>query len=213
MADIFDEVDEELKEENFKKLWDRYGQYVIAVVILIVLGTAAHVGWRKYTHERQIGYSKRFVSAMELAEDGKSEDAAAAFSVFAEDANAGYSMLARFREAAARRAAGDTVGAIGVYDTLAADSSIEQVYRDYATLLSVMTQSEAGDAAALSERLVPLAEAGPWRHTAREYLGLLALRQGDADAARMRFQSVADDLEAPPGARARAAELLQTLDQ
>ncbi len=91
------------------------------------------------------------------------------------------------------------------------DSSVEPLYRNLATLLSVMSQADNGDPAALSSRLEPLAAEGAWRHTANEYLGILALRQGNNDGARSRFQTVADDATAPSGARSRAAELLRTL--
>lgn len=30
MADIFDEIDEELKQDRAKQVWARYGKYVIA---------------------------------------------------------------------------------------------------------------------------------------------------------------------------------------
>ena len=43
MADIFQEVDEEVRREQFKKLWQRYGNYIIAACILIVVAAAA---WR-----------------------------------------------------------------------------------------------------------------------------------------------------------------------
>ena len=49
VADIFEEIDEELKEENFKKLWDRYGSFLIAAVILLVGGVAAYKFWESYT--------------------------------------------------------------------------------------------------------------------------------------------------------------------
>lgn len=213
MADIFEEVDEELKEENFKKLWDRFGRYIVAAVVLIVAGTAAHVGWRSYTLDRQEAFSERFEAAINFESQNKNADAAAVLTVLAEEANDGYAMLARFREAAARRAEGDTAAAIDIYDALAVEGSIDAIYRDYAVLLSVMTQADTGDAAQMAERLIPLASSGPWRHTAGEYLGLFALKQGNTVAARERFQTIADDLEAPQGVRARAAELLQTLDQ
>ncbi len=214
MADIFEEVDEELKEENFKKLWDRYGRYLVAAVVLIVAGTAANVGWRSYTTDRQETFGAQFYSAVDLAEQGKLTDAAAALAVLSEDADVGYAMLARFREAAIRRSSGETAVAVDIYDAIAADETVETLYRDLATLLSVMTQADNGDIAAMITRLTPLAEAGPWRHTAGEYLGLFALRQGDTTAARQHFQKIADDMvDAPLGARQRAAELLRTLDK
>jgi hypothetical protein len=211
VADIFEEVDEELKEENLKKLWDRYGRFLIAAVVLLVGGVAAFKFWEAYTQDQRQAYSEAFISAISLAEEDKNSDAAAAFTVFAEDASAGYAMLARFREAAARRKDGDPGAAIDIYETLAADDSIESLYRDLAVLLSVMAQADTGDAKALSDRLAPLAAEGPWRHTAGEYLGLFALRQGDTATARKRFEAIADDAQAPQGARQRAAELLQTL--
>ena len=45
MSDIFREVDEEVRREQLKKLWDRYGNFVIAALILVVVGVAA---WRGY---------------------------------------------------------------------------------------------------------------------------------------------------------------------
>ena len=38
MSDIFREVDEDLRHEQYKKLWDRFGIYVIGLAVLIVLG-------------------------------------------------------------------------------------------------------------------------------------------------------------------------------
>ena len=213
MADIFEEVDDDLKEENLKKLWDRYGKYAAALVVLIIVGAAAGVGWRDYVENRQIGYGDEFSRAIELAQAGDNAEAASTLSRLAEDANPGYAMLARFREAATRRANNENSAALDLYETLAEDDSIEPLYRDLAVLLGVIMQAETGDPAALSDMLAPLAEGGPWRHSAGEYLGLLALRQGDTAAARKHFQTVADDAEAPAGIRARTAELLRTLDR
>lgn len=211
MADIFEEVDEDLKQENYKKLWDRYGRYFVAAIVLVIGATAANVGWKAYTDNRQLGLSEQFVAALTQADAGNLEQAASAMSQLAAETDTGYAVLARFREAALRREIGSTAAAVDIYEAVAADSSVEPLYRDLATLLSVMSQADDGDPAALSSRLQPLAAAGAWRHTANEYLGILAIRQSDSDAARNYFQTVADDATAPSGARSRAAELLRTL--
>ena len=46
MADIFQEVDEEVRREQLKKLWERYANYVYAAAILVVAGVG---GWRGYS--------------------------------------------------------------------------------------------------------------------------------------------------------------------
>ncbi len=45
MSDIFREVDEDLRREQFKRLWDRFGTYVIGLAVLIVVVTAGYRGW------------------------------------------------------------------------------------------------------------------------------------------------------------------------
>ena len=45
MSDIFSEVDEEVRREQLRKLWERYGFLLIAACVLLVAGVA---GWRGY---------------------------------------------------------------------------------------------------------------------------------------------------------------------
>ena len=45
MSDIFHEVDEEVRREQLKKLWERYQNYVVALAIAAVLGVG---GWRAW---------------------------------------------------------------------------------------------------------------------------------------------------------------------
>ena len=52
MADIFREVDEALKEDKAKVLWQRYGNAAIAVVVLVVLATGGYVFWQDYSLRR-----------------------------------------------------------------------------------------------------------------------------------------------------------------
>ena len=45
MADIFDEIDEDLKRDQMQMLWARYGKIVMAVVAVIVLLVALRQGY------------------------------------------------------------------------------------------------------------------------------------------------------------------------
>jgi hypothetical protein len=78
MSDIFKEVDEDLRREQVRKLWDRYGPYVIGLAILIVVATAGYRGW-EYWQERQAqATGDRFLAALALANKGEHEPAVAA---------------------------------------------------------------------------------------------------------------------------------------
>ena len=214
VADIFDEVDEELRRDRAKLLWDKYGKIVIAVAVLIVLATSGNVYWRKYTEAQRLENAQQFLEASGLADAGQQDQAIDAFLGLAADAQAGYSLIARFRAAALKAEAGDTQGAAADYAALAADSDLDPIYREFSALMVVINEGETGDPNALLQELEPLIQDGkPWRHTARELAAAQHLRLGEIDQAREHLSAVADDLEAPRGARARASEVLRALDQ
>ncbi|MGB3743322.1 MAG: tetratricopeptide repeat protein, partial [Xanthobacteraceae bacterium] len=90
MTDIFREVDEEVRREQLKKLWERYGNYIVAACVLVVIGVGAWRGyeWRQAKQAAQSGAA--FEQAVTLAEAGKHQAAVAAFAKLATDGTAGY---------------------------------------------------------------------------------------------------------------------------
>ena len=45
MADIFDEVNEDLKRDQMQNLWSRFGKYLILVISIVVLGVGGRQGY------------------------------------------------------------------------------------------------------------------------------------------------------------------------
>ena len=45
MSDVFKEVDEDLRREQLKSIWDRFGAYIIGAAVLIVVATAGYRLW------------------------------------------------------------------------------------------------------------------------------------------------------------------------
>lgn len=212
MADLFQEVDEELRRDRLTRQWRKYGKFVIAALAVAVLATAAVVGWKEYSQSQKIKYSERFTGALSLIQEDRANEAADALAALAQDASIGYATLARFREAALKAADGDHAVAADLYDVVAKDGGVDPLYADLATLYYTLHRLEEGDPAELARRLEPLlAEDGPWRHSARELSALLALRNGDTDKATAEYTQLADDRDTPAGARARAAEMLRAL--
>ncbi|MEE8499161.1 MAG: tetratricopeptide repeat protein [Kiloniellales bacterium] len=212
MADIFKEVDEELRRDNLAKLWKKYGRAAIGLALAIVLAVAGVQGWRAYDLDRRGTLSDRYGAALDLAQGGDTAAGLNGLIDLSEPDAGGYAGLAAFEEARLRVASGDTQGAIRVWDQIAADSGLGQGFRNVAAVLSVMHQIDSGDATVLRGRLEPLAGDGaPFRATARELLALIALRQGDRAGARELYTRIADDREAPSGLRARAAQMLAAL--
>jgi len=121
-------------------------------------------------------------------------------------------VLARLQDGALKAKAGDNAAAAAIYDGIAADSGVDPLFRDLAQVLSALTTFDTADPAQLAGRLQPLAEGnGPWRFSAKEISGHLALKAGDTARAKTLFAQIADDPRAPEEARSRAAAMASTL--
>jgi hypothetical protein len=203
VSDIFDEVDEAVRREQFIKLWERYGYLMIAVAVLIVVGVALWRGYDYWQTKKAADLGAQFTSAAILAEEGKHQEAEQAFARIAAQGTAGYRVLARLREAA-EVAQRDPKAAVAIYDELSASSATPQPLRDLAALRAALLLSDTAPFPELSRRLEPLAAAGaPFRHSARELLAFAAWKAGDTAAVQKWSQLIREDPDTPPALRDR----------
>jgi hypothetical protein len=204
VADIFHEVDEEVRRERLQKLWDRYSIYIIGLAVLIVAAIGAWRGYEYWETKKAAAAGAAFESALSLSEAGKHAEAEAAFAKVATEAPAGYRMLARLR-AAGELAQIKPADAVKAYDEIAADSSLGPVLQDLAAVRAAMLTVDSAPLSEMQRRLDLVAGAGrAFRHNARELLALSAWRNHDFAAARRYIDMIATDAETPPGTRARA---------
>jgi hypothetical protein len=210
VSELFDEVDEDVRREQLKKLWDRYSIYIIAGALLII---AAVGGWRGYEYleaKKAAEAGAAFDAAVELSEQNKHAEAEAAFTKLAATAPSGYRMLARLR-AAAEVASRDPQAAVKMYDEISADRSVGAAEQDLAKIRAAGLLLETATYPNMLQRLETAATPGAtFRHSARELLALSAWRANDTAATRQWLDMIANDGETPSGLRSRA-EALQAL--
>jgi hypothetical protein len=210
VSELFDEVNEDVRRDQLKKLWDQYSIYIVAGALLII---AAVGGWRGYQYleaQKAAEAAVAFDKAVELSEANKHSEAEAAFTDLAAKAPSGYRMLARMR-AAAEVATRDPAAAAKLYDDISADRSVGAPERDLAKVRAAGLLLETTSYPNMLQRLEPATAPGAtFRHTARELLALSAWRAGDMTAARQWLDLIANDGETPPSLRSRA-EALQAL--
>ena len=212
---LFKEIDEELRQDKANEVWKAYGNYIIGGALALILGVAGFQAWQSYDTNQRMARGKSFDAALVLSSGNKTDEALVAFGKIAEGNNDGYAQLARFREAGLLAAKSDYAGSAAVYKSLSEDDGLDQQYRDLAVVLGALQElnSPGGDTS-LTDRLESLVAAtNPWRHSAREALGIAALKNGDKTKAREQFKAIADDATTPQGLAQRAGEMLKTISQ
>lgn len=209
MSDIFREVDEDLRRDKAQKVWKRFGPVIIAVAVLIVLATAGYTLWQRSQIAQERERTAILTRATEAVtgEGAPTPQAIEELSAAAAQLQGDHATLARLYEAGALVRAGRPADAVAVYDSISGSAG-DPLLRDVAALLSVLHQVDSGDPVQLQSRLAPLTRAdSPWRWSAQELAGLLAIRAGDTARAAELFQGLAADPATPAGIRARATEL------
>lgn len=210
---LIEEVDQDMRKDRALALARRYGPYAIALALGVLIAVAGVMTWKHYKTEREMERSGIYAAALEALGRGDTEETQRLFGEMTATAPAsGYGVLSRLQEAGLKAKAGDMAGAAAVYDALANDTKVEALFRDLGTVLYGLVALDTVDPALLDTRLKPLADGkGPWRFTATEIEGYLALKTGDKAHARDLFSRIANDARAPDEARARAAAMSSTL--
>ena len=211
MADIFDELNEDLRAERARALATRYGVAIAGVVVLVLIGVGAWQGWVWHQARLAAAQSAPYLAASGVltpgAAPGQPTDAEA-FARIAATAPPGYRTLAQLQEAALRWKAGETVAALDLWNRVSNDGE-DVLLRDMASLLWAQHSVDAGDPAAITTRTSKLeASANPWRPLAQEVDALVALRQDDKEKATRLLRGLLTDPLAADGLRLRASELL-----
>ncbi len=203
MSDFIREVDEEYRQDQFRKFLIRYWPALLFGVVLVLAGAGAWRGTLYLRQQQAEAAGDRYFDAVEQARDNPAASLPA-LDALAKDGPAGYRLLARMRAAGETGKTDPAAGAKG-FDAIAADTAVDSDLRDVAALRAGILMVDTADAAELHRRLDPLADANStYRDIAREMLAVAALKRGDDTEAGKDLDAIMADPTTPGDIRQRA---------
>jgi hypothetical protein len=204
---LFREVDEEVRQEQYKKLWERYGNYALALCVVVVAAVAGFKGWQYWQVKQAEAAGEMFFAAVRQAEAGDHERALANLAAIR---HPGYGLLGRLRQAGVLAAQGKAAEALAIYDAVAGDAGAGRALRELAQMRAGYLLAETATPDELKARVGGFdAPGNVWRHAVREMMGIAAWRGGDYGLAARYAGTILADPEAPSGMRRRAEMLSQ----
>lgn len=206
------EVDEELRSDRMKTIWKRFGKLIIAIAVLIVVGTAADRGYQYWQETQASKSGDAFLAALNLAREGETEQALEALRALEADGYGSYSVLARLRAATVLADAGDYQAAISDFSTIGNDGSVPVAIRDAARIRAGYLLVDHGSYEDVANQVESLSGAdNAMRHSAREALGLAAWKAGEAARANEWFSMIAGDTGVPASLMQRSQIMLDLI--
>ncbi len=211
-GDIFREVEQDMRREQLAQLWRKFGVYIIATALAIVLGVGGYQAWTWWQSSRAASDGTAFVQASALQQAGREDAARETFSALSEDGSGSYSALSELRLAAIAAAKGETETAVQAYDNVA-DSTRDAMLRGFARIQAATLLVDTAAPAEIEDRIGDMRDdASPWRHSARELLALSAFKADQDEKASTLYQELMGDGEAPGPMRQRARMMLELIN-
>lgn len=212
MSDVFREVDEELRSEQMKSLWDRFGPWLIGAAVLVVAIVATFRGWSWYSERGAAEAGVKFEQAAEAAAQGNEAEALRQMEGLRQSGPGGYPELAALEIAGLKAQTGDIEGAVADYDAFAANNSNDEDLRNVAALQAAFYLLDTADAATIRSRLDGLATSDTvWKSQALEIIALALWKAGELEDAGNIYREISADFQAPRGVRQRSAIVLNLM--
>jgi hypothetical protein len=215
VTDLFDEVEEQIREERMAKWFKRIWPWALAGLVAVFIGIIGNNWWRDYSQKQSESQAAAMFAALDKAQQGDFTSAGSEFAELAKTGAPGYRVLALMNQAGALAAQGDKAGALKLFDEAAKVNTVTEL-QDLARLRAAYLAAELETAAQVDARLDPLIKGGgPYANLARELAGAEALSRGDvARASEMySFLAVAPDVPQCPPRRSQQDFCLELRDR
>ena len=202
---FIDEVTEEVRRDKLFALFRKYGWIAVMLVLGVVGGTAYNEWQKAQTEAAAQAFGDSLQAALDL---GTPEERRAALSALATKGD----QAAILQLILASDPDQDRAATLAALDALAADDAQPQIYRDLATLRSVIVAGADRPVADRRAALDPIAAPGrPFRVLALEQLAYLSIEEGKPEAAISALQTLMQDQEATDALTSRAAQVIEVL--
>lgn len=208
------EIDEDLKNEKLKKIWDKYGLFIILSVIILVSAAVSIETFKSWNEKRNQEFSNAYAYALNLQNQGRYAEALDILSNMEKSKRGVYSDIAQIQMANIKLEQGKTEEAIAILDNAAKNEDFNQQIREIATIKLASYKLDYAPTEELQKMLQPFVETqGTWTNVAKELLAMLAIREGDFTKSRELYQQISVAENTPEALKTRALDMLNVLEE
>ena len=211
MVDVFEQVEEELRSERYKRLARTWLPVVGVVLVVALIGALGWWGWDSYNSNQAAKGAAAYDRGMEALRAEKPMDARAAFEE-AVKAGGAYKVLALQQQAGLAVTANKIPDAVRLFDE-ASKAANDPILGDPAALKAAFLIMDTAPLAEIEKRLEPLADdKRPLHAFAQEALAMAQLQHGKTAEARQAFVQLQLGQDVPDDIRQRAQAGVQAID-
>lgn len=207
------EVVDDVKDEQFRKMWDKYGLFVIIAVALILTITISFESIKNWQMKKYQEVSDAYSVALSLQNQGRLDESLEVYAHLADKASGIYADLSRLQMAAIYNEQDKSADAQKVLELLSVNGNLPQM-RDIATLkLAADKLNSNAPAEEIEKILQPLSERAVSSAMAHELLAMLYVREHQINKALIEYETIRYSSTATEAMKSRALDMMNILEE
>lgn len=210
---LINEVSEEVKNDQLKILWDKYGLFVIIFVALALTAAVSFETFRAWVNKKEQEISNSYAVAISMADQGNSENALKILNSLTEKGGI-YSDLAKLQIANIYLQQGKNNEAKEVLTDLAKNDAKTPQLKEIASIKLAMllldTDTPSEEIKLLLESLV--SNDNHNYNIAHEILAMLAIRDGNIIEAKKEYEHIVASANSSEEIKNRAMDMISVIN-
>ena len=214
MQDAFiREVDEDLKNESLKKLWDKYGLLITICVVAVLTLAVSYESLKAWYIRRAENWSDAYAVALTLQSQGKYEESSQALSMIIDKKFGSFADLAKMQQVNVLLDSGKTDEAQELLSKIISDKGFNAQLRDVATVKLASYKQDAASFQEMADLLSPITSnsQNAWYAFANEILAMVHVRDGNVEAAKNIYNDLLENNDVSEDVKNRIKDILSVL--
>lgn len=208
---FINEVSEEVKNDNFKELWNRYGLLIIAIVAVAVCGAVSFERIKSWRLQHNQMTTETYMDAAHKQDNP--EAMIAALQKINQSDHGIYGDFARLQIANVLFEQQKDEEAMAMLEALTKDPQVNTEVRQIALVKYATYKVDVMSKQELTKLLQPVLDANnSWTPLANDLLAMAAIREGDLQTAREIYTKLLTVKDLPDSFKSKIQEMMSSLN-
>ena len=207
------EVDEDVKNDNLRIFWNKYGLYVILFVVFCLTLAVSFESLKAWKVRRDQAMTNAYISTLNMKNNGKLNESLVMLKKISEDGNGIYRDIAKLQTVNVLLEQGNKDQAVKELKEIVNNVKINESLRSASRLKLVSLQFDEMTSAQIEETLTPIAEDKNWAPYAKEFIAMAAIKDNDLEKAKSLYSEILAMPDLSENFRTRTMDILSVLNE
>ena len=207
------EVDEDVKNDNLRVFWNKYGIYVVLFVVFCLTLAVSFESIKAWKIRRDQAMTNAYIATLNMKETGKLKESLAMLRKMSEEGNGIYRDIAKLQAVNVLLEQGHKQEALDELANIVDNVKINESLRSASRLKLVALQFDDLETAKIEEILSPIVQDKNWAPYAQDFIAMAAVKDGNLEKAKTIYSDILTMPDLSDEFKSRVLDILSVLNE